>query len=228
MRFLPLLSSSADPAPWVSLAPVMLRWDGGLHSAWPGLLRRGVAVHAVFLPGTAPAEAGLEVLRQGLGVDFLVLPVVRLGSRSEGFELLGQLELLLEATSGRGVKLALCLEPGAEAAGLELLRDARGEAVGFCWHPGTQDPEPLADRLWCGLCAPDSDLRPLQALGYRWDIALPATEPQVFATQAAALAAAHPPVLFPAELPATVLGRPVVPDESLVFGRHWERSGERR
>jgi hypothetical protein len=56
-------------------------------------------------------------------------------------------------------------------------------------------------------------------------MALPATEPATFRAQAAALEAAHPPVLFPAEMPATALGRPVVPDDSVVFGRHLDREG---
>ena len=227
MRFLPLVSSSSDPSPWVPLAPLMLQWDGFLHGGWSPGVRRGLAIHAVFLPGEAPAEEGLAALRAGLGADFLVLPVRQQASRTAGFKLLEQLEYLLEATSGRGVKLALRLEAGAETPVLDLLREARGEAVGFCWHPGTVDAEPLADRLWCGVCEPDSDLRPLQALGYRWDMALPATDPLIFAAQAAALTAAHPPVLFPAEMPTTALGRPVVPDDSLVFGKHWDRSGDR-
>jgi hypothetical protein len=227
MRFLPLVPSSSDPAPWVPLAPLMLQWDGFLHGGWSLGQRLGLAIHAVFLPGEAPAEEGLAVLRQGLGADFLVLPVRQPASRAAGFKLLEQLEYLLEATSGRGVKLALRLEAGAEATVLDLLREARGEAVGFCWHPGTVDAEPLADRLWCGVCAPGSDLRALQALGYRWDMALPAEVPERFREEAAALAAAHPPVLFPAEMPTTALGRPVVPDDSVVFGKHWDRSGDR-
>ena len=227
MRFLPLVPSSSDPSPWVPLAPLMLQWDGFLHGGWSLSQRLGLAIHAVFLPGVAPAEEGLAVLRQGLGADFLVLPVGQPASRAAGFKLLEQLEYLLEATSGRGVKLALRLASGAEAPVLDLLREARGEAVGFCWHPGTVDPEPLADRLWCGVCGPDSDLRALQALGYRWDMALPAAEPERFRVQAAALAAAHPPVLFPAEIPTTALGRPVVPDDSLVFGKQWDRRGGR-
>jgi len=205
----------------------MLQWDGFLHGGWSLSQRLGLAIHAVFLPGVAPAEEGLAVLRQGLGADFLVIPVGQPESRAAGFKLLEQLEYLLEATSGRGVKLALRLAPGAETPVLELLREARGEAVGFCWHPGTGDPEPLADRLWCGVCEPGSDLSALQALGYRWDMALPAEEPERFRVQAAALDAAHPPVLFPAEMPTTALGRPVVPDDSLVFGKHWDRSGDR-
>ena len=220
MRFVPLIPSSFPSEPWLSHAPLMLRWDGALHAEWSPAVRRGLAIHAVHLPGESPVEEGLEVLRHGLGVDFLVLPVGRLETREAGFRLLGQLETLLEATSGRGVKLALRVVAGTEAPLLDLLRQAHGEAVGFCWHPGIQDPEPLADRLWCGTCEPGSDLRPLQALGYRWDMALATEDPGTFRVQAAVLEAAHPPVLFPAEMPTTALGRPVVPDDSVVFGSH--------
>jgi hypothetical protein len=223
MRFIPLLPSSFDPAPWLALAPVMLRWDGTLHGAWTLAVRRGLAVHAVHLSATATVEEALEVLRLNLGPDFLVLPVPRPENREAGFKLLGQLEILLEASSGRGMKLALRLEPDAQAPVLDLLRQAHGEAVGFCWHPGIQAAEPLADRLWCGVCEPDTDLRPLQALGYRWDMALAAEAPEAFQEQAALLQAAHPAVLFPAEPPTTVLGRPLVPDEGLVFGKHLQR-----
>lgn len=220
MRFVPLLSSRFDPVPWQALSPVMLRWEGLLHEQWAPAVRRGMAVHAVHLPGEATVEAALEVLRHGLGPDFLVIPVKKPANREGGFQLLGRLETLLEATSGRGVKLALRIETGAEDSVLDLLRQAHGEAVGFCWHPGTQDAEPLADRLWCGVCEVGSDLRSLQTLGYRWDMALPATDPDAFRAQASALEAAHPPVLFPAEMPTTALGRPVVPDDSVVYGRH--------
>ena len=220
MRFVALISSSSDPAPWLSLAPLMVQWDGSLHGGWPQAVRRGLAVHAVHLPEERPVEEALEVLRHGLGADFLVIPVRRPDTREAGFRLLGQLESLLEATSGRGVKLALRLEAGAESAVLDLLRGAHGDAVGFCWHPGIRDAEPLADRLWCGICAPGTDLHPLQALGYRWDMALAAEAPALFRAQAAVLEAAHPPVLFPAEMPTTALGRPVVPDASVVFGSH--------
>lgn len=220
MRFVPLISSSLDPARWVPMGPLALDWDGALHAGWAPAVRRGAAVHVVHLPGRSPVEEALEVLRHGLGPDFLAIPVNRPETREAGFRILGHLESLLEATSGRGPKLALKIEAGAEAALVDLLRQARAEAVGFCWHPGTADAELLADRLWCGVCGPGSDLRPLQRLGYRWDMALPATDPEVFQTQAAVLEAVHPPVLFPAEMPATALGRPVVPDDSVVFGRH--------
>ena len=220
MRFIPLLPSSLDPAPWLALTPVMLRWDGRLHGAWSGAARRGLAVHAVHLSAAATVEEALAVLRFDLGPDFLVIPVPRPENREAGFKLLGQLEILLEATSGRGVKLALRLAPDAQAPVLELLRQAHGEAVGFCWHPGLPNAEPLADRLWCGDCKPDTDLRPLQALGFRWDMALAADTPESFRSQAALLQAAHPMVLFPAEPPTLASGRPVEPDDSLVFGRH--------
>ena len=74
---------------------------------------------------------------------------------------------------------------------------------------------------------PDSDLRALQALGYRWDLALASPNPGQFRHQASLLETAYPGVLFPAEMPTTALGRPVVPDDSLVFGKHWERPGAR-
>jgi hypothetical protein len=220
MRFVPLIPSSFDPEPWLSLAPLMLRWDGVLDQGWPAAVRRGLAIHAVHLRGGFPLEEALDVLRHGLGMDFLIIPVQKPDTREAGFKLLGQLEALLEATSGRGVKPALRLEAGAEATVLDLLRQAHGEALGFCWHPGIEDAELLADRLWCGVCEPATDLRPLQALGYRWDMALAAEDPSTFHLQATKLEAAHPSVLFPAEMPATALGRPVVPDDSVVFGRH--------
>ena len=225
MRFVPLLPSSFDPAPWRDLAPLMVRWDGPLHGGWASALRRGLPIHAVVLPGGEPVAEGLEVLQQGLRPDFLVIPVDVPASREAGFRRLGQLETLLEATTSRGLKVALRLTAEAVAPVLELLRSARGEAVGFCWHPGLPDAEPLADRLWCADCEAGSDLRPLQLLGYRWDMGLPAPDPETYCAWAVALDAAHPAVLFPAEMPATALGRPVVPDDSLVFGKHWDRDG---
>jgi hypothetical protein len=160
-----------------------------------------------------------------LNPDFLVLPIAFPANREAGFRLLGLLESLLEATSGRGVKLALQLEPGSETAVVDLMKRARADAVGFCWHPGLEDPEPLADRLWFGLCGPDSDLHGLQKLGYRWDMALPAEDLTRFCEAAAVLESTYPSVLFPAEMPATALGRPVVPDASVVFGKAWGQEG---
>ena len=222
MRFLPLLPSGRDPAPWGTATPVMIQWTGDLHPNWRSWDR---AVHGAHLPGGTPLEEALAVLAAGLGVDFLVLPVARPEGREAGFRLLGQVEAILEAATGRGAKLALRLEAEAVAPVLDLLREARGEAVGYCWHPGLPDPEPLADRLWTAVCGPDSDLAALQATGFRWDVALAAPDPAAFRAWAADLAAAHPAVLFPAELPRTALGRPVVPDDSLTFGRHWPPEG---
>lgn len=207
------------------MGPLALRWEGSAAPEWTAAVRRGALIHAVHLRAESPVEDALEALHQGLQPDFLVLPVAPLTNREAGFRLLGHLESLLEATSGRGPKVALHIAGGAEGAMLDLLRQARAEAVGFCWHPGSADPELLADRLWCGVCAPDSDLRPLQRLGYRWDMALPARSPERFQAEAMRLAEAHPPVLFPAELPTTALGRPVVRDESVVLGRVWDRDG---
>lgn len=157
-------------------------------------------------------------LRQGLNPDFLVIPVEALPDRATGFALLGLLEMLLEVVQGR-LKLALRMHPEAQASVLTLLREARAEAVGFCYSGG--DPEPLADRLWCAVGG--ADLAPLRALGYRWNVALPATDPAAFQAEAARLSAAHPAVYFPERLPDTMLGRPVVADPSVTLGAHWER-----
>ena len=148
--------------------------------------------------------------------DFLVVTVGALPDRAAGFALLGLLETLLEVVQGR-VKVALRLDPAVQAVVLTLLREARAEAVGFCYSGG--DPEPLADRLWCAVGG--ADLAPLRALGYRWNVALPATDPEAFRSEAARLEAAHPSVLFPERMPDTVLGRPIVEDPSVTFGAHW-------
>lgn len=226
MRFVPLLSSSIDPAPWARHGSVVLRWEG-LHPGWSTEVRRGLVLAAMVLPGREPLNEALEVLQARLDPDFLILPVGRFPNRAGGLRFLGLLESLLEATSGRAVKLALQLASGAEPQVLELLKQARAEAVGFCWHPGNLDPEPLADRLWFGICEAYSNLAPLQRLGYRWDMALPAQSPASFREEAAVLAAAHPPVLFPEVLPATALGRPVLPDAQVVLGAAWSSGSSR-
>lgn len=220
MRFLPLLSSLDDPAPWPMEAE--LRWEGALHVGWRHPRR---AVHALHLPegplGAPLLERAGEALRQGLNPDFLVIPTGPLEDRTAGFALLGTLETLLEVARGR-VKVALRVEAATRDRALGLLREARAEAVGFCWTGG--DPEPMADRLWCAVGTEGTDLRPLQVLGYRWNVALPATDPSEFAARVADLRVAHPEVLFPAVMPDTALGRPVLPDDSVSFGPGW---GER-
>jgi len=226
MRFVPLIPTDFDPVPWFTEGAVALRWAGE-NPAWTQAVRQGIWVAAVDLPGQDPLAEALAALGARLNPDFLLVPVGLPTNREGGFRFLGLLEALLEATSGRGVKLALKLAPGSEAAVLEFLKQARAEAVGFCWHPGLGDPEPLADRLWFGLCEPGSDLRGLQKLGYRWDMALPAEDPEGFHGQVAALAVAHPAVIFPAVLPTTALGRPVLPDDSVVFGSAWRQEGGR-
>jgi hypothetical protein len=220
MRYLPLLPSTLDATPWPS--DVDLHWTGSLHASWRHPAR---AVHAVHLPpgpfGDAMLHRAAEPFQAGLQPDFLVLPVVSLADRAEGFSLLGTLEMLLEIARGR-FKLALRMEPALQGAALTLLREARAEAVGFCYAGG--DPEPMADRLWCAVAGEGTgvDLAPLRALGYRWNVALGASDPAAFAAEAARLSEAHPPVLFPERLPDTMLGRTVVPDPSVSLGAHWE------
>ncbi|WP_306589942.1 hypothetical protein [Geothrix sp. 21YS21S-4] len=223
MRFVPLISSRSDPGEWVAAGAVALAWDGDVHGGWGQAVRRGMAIPAIHLPQNGTLEEGVEALGWGLNPDFLVLCAPRPATREEGFRLLGRLEALLEAASGRGTKLALRIEGGAEAEVADLLRQARAEAVGFCWHPATADVDALVDRLWCGVCEPSSDLRPLQRLGYRWDMALPARDPEAFRREATVLEVAHPPVLFPADLPP--VARPAGPEGELVFGRHWNSEG---
>jgi hypothetical protein len=226
MRFVPLISSKMDPLHWRAQGTVALRWEGDCPD-WTQAVRQGAVISAVDLPGQDVLAEALAALGARLNPDFLLLPVALPMGREAEFRLLGLLESLLEATSGRGVKLALKLAPGSESTILALMKQARAEAVGFCWHPGTVDPEPLADRLWFGLCEPGSDLRGLQKLGYRWDMALAAEDPLLFSHQAASLAATHPEVLFPEIIPITALGRPVLPDDSVIFGNAWPQEGGR-
>jgi len=84
---------------------------------------------------------------------------------------------------------------------VRLLREARGEAVGFCWDARIGAAlEPIADRLFCAVGEPGDDFRPIQALGYRWNLAVPAEDPAVLLRVAAAIERDFPPVLFPAGL----------------------------
>jgi hypothetical protein len=219
MRPLPLLPSDLDPAAWPGIRDAELRWTGVLHQGW-----RSRSIHALHL-GAAASEGLLEeaqgALAAGLGPDFLVLPAAVPSTRQAGFAMLGLLETLLQVTHGR-VKVALRLAPEAMAPMLALLREAKGDAVGFCWQPGL-DPEPLADRLWCAVGSAGADLDALRRTGYRWNLALEAPDEATFRAWSADLLSRFPPVLFPAEKPATALGRPVVEDPDVSLGSSWGR-----
>jgi hypothetical protein len=79
-----------------------------------------------------------------------------------------------------------------------LLREARGEAVGFCWDAGLgADLACFEDRLFCAVGEPGDDFRPIQALGYRWNLAVPARDPAAMRHAQAEIERAFPPVLFP-------------------------------
>ncbi|HET8716071.1 MAG TPA: hypothetical protein VFM16_09620, partial [Holophagaceae bacterium] len=84
---------------------------------------------------------------------------------------------------------------------------------------GVADLAAVEDRLFCAVGAETDDLEGLRRLGYRWNLALPAADPAAFARLKAALEARFPPVLFPAELPTQVMGRPVEPDPEVRFAR---------
>jgi hypothetical protein len=177
----------------------------------------------------AVVELAAEALRQAgaLGLDFLVLPASKPEGRKEAFALLGAVEALLEATHPRGLKLALRPGPGAEAELARLMKECRGEAVGYCWHEGVRDLEPISDRLFCAAGTEHSDLAALQRLGYRWNLAVEAGDPASFTEAKARLEAAYPSVLFPAEMPDQVMGRPVVADPSVTFGRPFDARGDK-
>jgi hypothetical protein len=217
MRPIPLLPSTLDPATWPDLRDAELRWEGSLHPGW-----KKKSIHALHMPEVAPGEL-LEHVQTGwaagAGPDFIVLPVPELKGRTEGFSLLGALEILLQVSQGR-VKMALRPSAASQSQVLALLKEARGEAVGFCWQPGV-DPELIADRLWCAVAEADSDVSPLQRLGYRWNVGFAASDPEAFKAWSASLLQRFPPVLFPSELPKTALGRPVTEDPDLRFGASW-------
>ncbi len=233
MRFIPLLPSSSGPATWAGLRDAELRWTGTLHMGWAAQSRKGASIHALHLPevkmGDRTVEAAVDALRQvaTLGLDFLVLPVAKPEGRKEAFAFLGAVESLLEATHPRGLKLALRPGAGAEADLVKLMKECRGEAVGYCWHEGIVDLEAISDRLFCAVGSAEADLAPLQRLGYRWNLALDAEGSDAFAAVSAQLEARYPAVVFPAELPDTVMGRPVLPDPSVTFGRPWDARGEK-
>jgi len=173
MRFVPLVPSEIDPSAHKPFQAIELAWNGSLHPAWAGL-----PVHAIHL---APApwdealgETAMAALRARLEPDFLVLAAEDPEARMDVSRFLGVLEGLLEITHGTGVKLALRPAPGAAPGLVRRLREARGEAVGFCWDRGVgADLECISDRLFCAVAEPGDDLAGLEALGYRWNVAVP-------------------------------------------------------
>ena len=177
------------------------------------------ALHLPACPWTASlGETAMAALRPRLDIDFLVIPAACPIGRLQSSAFLGVLEGLLEVTHGTGVKLALRPEPGQAQGLVRLLKDARGEAVGFCWdRQAGQDLDCISDRLFCALGAPGDDFAPLQRLGYRWNLALGGQEPASLRAAIAALEQAFPPVLFPADLPEAAalatLPKPPKPQE---------------
>lgn len=225
MRVLPLLPSSADPAPWVEIGEAELIWAGRLHGAWPAFARKG-GIHAIHLPEGASLEEAQQALERCLPLDFdfLVLPADLPKNRKAGFAFLGQVEALLEALAPKGLKLAIKPGLGAEAELAGLLKASRGEAVGYCWHGGVKDLAAIEDRLFCAVGSSRDDLEGLRKLGYRWNLAVVAPDPDRFKAEKAALEARYSEVLFPAELPTHVMGRPVTPDPAVRFARPESRS----
>lgn len=202
MRFLPLLSSTADPAPWAGFSAIELAWTGACHPGWTRALRQGQEIHAVHLPalpwGPALLDAAGAAGREGLGWDFIVIPVDHPETREDRSAFLGTLEVLLEIFHGRGPKVVLRPAPGAAPALAALLREVRGEAVGFCWDAALDpDLEAVADRLMAAVGSHADDFTALRRLGYRWNVALPASDPRETANVIARLSAAWPEVLFP-------------------------------
>ncbi len=206
MRFLPLLSSHQAPEPWIPFREVELNWEGALHPGWEVAVRAGLGVHALHLRpqpwGEKLVLEALEALRGNLGADFLVIPAGAPGGRTDQARFLGALEALLEALQGRGVKIALRPAPGVAPALVALLKELRCDAVGYCWDSGVgADLEVLSDRLFCAVGDGESDLSGLRRLGYRWNLALPSTDPQEAARTVARLQASHPMIFFPEVTP---------------------------
>ena len=203
MRIVPLLSSALAPDPWLAFPAVELAWTGQLHPGWTRTGPAGPQVHALHLPGqpwaAALGEAALDALRPRLGADFLVLRAADPGDRAGHAGFMAVLEGLLEVAQGQGLKLALRPAPGAAPALVRHLREARGEAVGFCWDAGlAADLEAVSDRLFCAVGGPGDDFGPIQRLGYRWNLAVPAGDPASHLELAARILRDFPPVLFPA------------------------------
>lgn len=204
MRIVPLLPSSSSPDPWRPLSAVELAWDGRLHPGWSGL-SPVPEIHALHLAphawGAALGEIALDALRARTGADFLVLRADAPEGRTGYAAFMSTLEGLLEVAPDQGFKLALRPAPGAAPALVRHLREVRGEAVGFCWDSSlTDDLACFADRLFCAVGEPGDDFSPIQRLGYRWNLAIPALDPVSHREAAARIERDFPPVLFP-EMP---------------------------
>lgn len=215
MRILPLPSSASDPEPWLEYPALELAWNGN-GAAWRAAVGRGLEVHALHFPepewrleALAPV---LEAHRAGLQPDFLVLGATASADLAARSAMLGCLEFLLEAVKGPRLVLRAGATSGALAA---LLRDVRGEAIGFCWDPTVPEAEAIADRLCCAVANAEADLEPLARLGYRWNVAVPSLNRQAAKAQISVLTAKLPPPDFPVHAPAG-------PEpEGIAFGAAW-------
>jgi hypothetical protein len=202
MRIVPLLPSSTPPGPWRRFPAAELAWDGLLHPDWNAPMGSAPVVHALHLPeqawGAQLGETALAALRPRAGADFLVLRAGAPEGRSGLSAFLSTLEGLLEVAQGHALKLALRPHSGSVEILVRHLRDARGEAVGFCWDGGLNPELDLfSDRLFCAVGAPGDDFGPIQRLGYRWNLAVPAQDPERHRQLAARILKEFPPVLFP-------------------------------
>ena len=218
MRIVPLLPSTCAPQPWGSFPAAELAWTGTLHPDWARPGAGGPPVHALHLPwepwGPALGDHALAALRTGLDADFLVLRAADPGDRAQVSAFMAVLEGLLEMTQGQGIKLALRPGPGAAPGLAARLREVRGEAVGFCWDAAAgADLACFSDRLFCAVGEPGDDFRPIQALGYRWNLAIPAQDPANLRQVMADILRAFPPVLFPAGLAQRAAGTPQDPHD---------------
>ena len=228
MRFLPLLPSGLEAAPWLGFKDAELQWDGTLGPGWAEAVRRGFGVHALHLrsaPWKDPlVEDAAAALSMRLGIDFLVLRAGAPSTRWGTARFFGVLEALLEVATPMGVKLVLRPEPGSVAGLHALLREAKADGVGFCWDENlAPELDLMSDRLRCAVGSASADPRPLQHWGYRWNMAVAGTDPVALEAALVSLRDKHPGVLFPAEMPTHAMGRPVVPDPEVTLGRQ-ERS----
>lgn len=216
MRIVPLLPSFCAPEPWRSFPAVELAWTGTLHPDWARLDAGVPQVHALHLApqpwGAGLGETALAALRPRLGADFLVLRAPLPGDRAQVSAFLEVLEGLLEMTQGQALKLALRPDPGAAPGLAARLKEARGEAVGFCWDAAVgADLDAISDRLFCAVGEPGDDFQPIQALGYHWNLAIPAPDPATLRQVMADINRDFPPVLFPEGLAQGTAGTPEEP-----------------